>query len=97
MDYKLKTDGIDFIYMIKEIEKIEEQIKEIIEKMNDPELCFGTASTMTRVTGYYRPVEMFCYGKRQEYLERAEYQPFEKHSNDKQWIVKLLHSENGIA
>jgi hypothetical protein len=74
--------------------QIDEQIMEIEEKMNDPELCFGTASTWSRITGYFRPVENFCYGKRQEYLERIEYQPFgTSYNSDKQWVKKLLHRE----
>jgi hypothetical protein len=83
--------------MIKEIEKIEEQIKEIEEKMNDENLCFGTASTWTRCTGYYRSVELFNFGKRQEYFERIEYQPFgTSYNGGKQWVEKLLHQEKEI-
>jgi hypothetical protein len=73
---------------------IDKQIAEIEAKINDPELCFGTASTMTRVTGYWRPVENFCYGKRQEYADRIEYNPFGNKPNvDKQWVKKLLHGK----
>jgi hypothetical protein len=72
--------------------QIDEQIKEIIEKMNDPELCFGTASTWSRITGYWRPIENWCTGKKREYLERIEYQPFGIRNNeDKSWVEKLLH------
>jgi hypothetical protein len=57
----------------EELKKIEEQIKEIIVKINDPELCFGTASTWTRITGYHRPVEAWNAGKKNEYLDRIPY------------------------
>jgi anaerobic ribonucleoside-triphosphate reductase len=57
----------------KELKKIKEQIIEIEEKMNDPELCFGTASTWTRITGYQRPVEAWNAGKKAEFLERIPY------------------------
>jgi hypothetical protein len=77
-----------------EIEKIEEQIKEIIEKMNDENLCVGTASTWSRITGYWRPIENWCTGKKREYLERKEYQPFgTRYNGNKQWVEKLLHPE----
>jgi hypothetical protein len=76
------------------MKEIDRQIKEIEEKMSDPDLCFGTASTMTRVTGYYRPVENWNYGKRREYADRIEYQPFEAgYNGDKRWVGKLLHEK----
>jgi hypothetical protein len=71
---------------------INEQIAEIEGLMNDPNLCFGTASTYSRVTGYFRPVENFCHGKRQEYMERNEYNPWgTKGDINKQWVKKILH------
>jgi anaerobic ribonucleoside-triphosphate reductase len=53
--------------------KIEKEIEEIKEKLNDPFLCEGTAMTYTRITGYYRPVEFFNTGKAQEFVERLPY------------------------
>ncbi|MDR2425920.1 MAG: anaerobic ribonucleoside-triphosphate reductase [Endomicrobium sp.] len=78
------------------MKEIDKQIKEIEEKMSDPDLCFGTASTWSRCTGYYRAVENWNYGKRREYADRTEYQPFEAgHNGDKQWVEKLLHGKDG--
>jgi hypothetical protein len=77
--------------------QIDEQIMEIEEKISDPELCFGTASTWSRITGYWRPIENWCAGKRQEYLERSEYQPFgTSYNGNKQWVEKLLHQEKEV-
>jgi hypothetical protein len=59
--------------------------------MKSPDFCFGTASTQTRVTGYFRPVENFCNGKKAEYMERLSYNPFENGSpEDKQWVKKVI-------
>jgi anaerobic ribonucleoside-triphosphate reductase len=55
------------------IKKIDEQIKELKEKMNDPHLCEDTADVYTRVSGYYRPVTNFNAGKQSEMVERLEY------------------------
>jgi anaerobic ribonucleoside-triphosphate reductase len=52
--------------------EIDKQIKEIEAKINDPELCVGSASTITRITGYHRPTENWNAGKQQEYMERLE-------------------------
>jgi hypothetical protein len=42
-------------------------------------------------------VENYNHGKRREYLERNEYQPFgAKGDVDKRWVEKLLHGENGL-
>jgi hypothetical protein len=57
----------------EELKKIEEKITEIEERIIDPELCFGTASTITRITGYHRPVENWNAGKKAEFLERIPY------------------------
>jgi hypothetical protein len=77
--------------MTKEIDK---QIEDIQKKMADPDLCFGTASTFTRITGYFRPVENFCIGKKREYSERREYNLFGTASEaNKRWVGKLLHGE----
>jgi anaerobic ribonucleoside-triphosphate reductase len=56
-----------------EIEKIDQQINQIKEKINDQNLCNGTAATWTRITGYYRAVEFFNDGKQQEFSQRLEY------------------------
>jgi hypothetical protein len=78
----------------EEHKKIEEQINEIEERINDPELCAGTASVWSRCTGYYRPVELYNWGKRREYLERIEYQLFGTTGHaDKSWVEKLLNGE----
>jgi hypothetical protein len=55
------------------IEKLNEQIAQIDEAMQNPDLCKGTADTYTRVSGYYRPVKNFNIGKACEYCERKEY------------------------
>jgi anaerobic ribonucleoside-triphosphate reductase len=56
-----------------EIEKIDRQIKEIMEKLNDPKLCDGSAATYSRISGYYRPVENWNNGKTEEFIQRLEY------------------------
>jgi hypothetical protein len=77
------------------MKEINEQISELEKKINDPDLCFGTASVWTRCTGYYRAVENFNWGKRREYADRLEYQPFgAKEAINKEWIKKILHGEN---
>jgi hypothetical protein len=76
------------------MKNIDEQIQQIEKSILDPDLCFGTASTYSRITGYFRPVENWCTGKKQEYLERNEYNPFgTKGDVDKRWVKKLLHGE----
>jgi ribonucleoside-triphosphate reductase len=55
------------------MEELNKQIKEITEKMNDPELCLGSASVWSRITGYWRPIEYWNIGKKQEYQERIPY------------------------
>jgi anaerobic ribonucleoside-triphosphate reductase len=55
------------------IEKIEEQIQEIEKKINDPLLCSNTSSTYSRISGYYRPLNNWNEGKKDEYLSRCEY------------------------
>jgi hypothetical protein len=70
---------------------IDKQIEEIERQMNDPDLCYGTASTYTLYTGYYRMVENFNTGKCREYLDRKEYRPFGPTGEaDKRWVEKLL-------
>ena len=51
----------------------QEKITEIESKMNDPLLCEGTASVYTRVSGYYRALNNFNNGKKQEVSERKHY------------------------
>lgn len=58
---------------MNEENKISEQIAQIDVAMNDPNLCKGTASTYSRVSGYYRPVQNFNDGKACEYCDRKEY------------------------
>jgi anaerobic ribonucleoside-triphosphate reductase len=57
---------------MNDIKEIDKQIEEIELKMNDRELCMGSASTITRITGYFRPLENWNTGKQQEYMERLE-------------------------
>lgn len=45
-----------------------ENVKDKIEHAGE-----GTALTMARISGYYRPVENYNCGKEQEYSERKEY------------------------
>jgi anaerobic ribonucleoside-triphosphate reductase len=59
--------------MDKRIEKIEEQITQIKQKLSDSHLCEGSASTYSRITGYYRPVNAWNTGKKQEMTQRLEY------------------------
>ena len=54
-------------------EQAKEKITEIESKMNDPKLCEGTASVYTRVSGYYRALNNFNNGKKQEVSERKHY------------------------
>jgi anaerobic ribonucleoside-triphosphate reductase len=58
---------------MKELERIDEEIIELNEKMCNPDLAAGTAHTMTRVSGYVRAIDNFNVGKIQEYRERLEY------------------------
>jgi hypothetical protein len=46
------------------MKKIDFEIAETMNKMADPDLCAGSASTLTRISGYYRPVECWNVGKR---------------------------------
>jgi len=55
------------------LELIELAIRNIENKLNDPDLCKGTASTYSRVTGYYRATENWCNGKQAEYKQRLGY------------------------
>lgn len=42
--------------------------------MNTPtKRCNGTTEVFSRVTGFYRPVQQWNKGKRQEYSDRREY------------------------
>ena len=51
----------------------QEKITEIESKMNDPLLCEGTASVYTRISEYYRALNNFNNGKKQEVSERKHY------------------------
>ena len=64
-----------FALIFMNLKQIEQEIAKIENKLNDPDLCEGTASTYTRITGYFRAIENFNIGKRQEYIERVEYRP----------------------
>jgi hypothetical protein len=39
----------------KRVERIDEQIAQVRAKIEDPNLCKGTADTFSRISGYYRP------------------------------------------
>jgi anaerobic ribonucleoside-triphosphate reductase len=60
--------------MKKEIAEIDRQIEELERKISDKNIAKETAHTLTRVSGYYRPVSNFHAGKQQEYRERLEYE-----------------------
>jgi len=49
------------------MENLKKQKRKILEAMNDPNLCMGTSSTYSRISGYYRPIQG-CWneGKAQE-------------------------------
>jgi len=64
-----------FALIFMNLKQIEQEIAKIENKLNDPDLCRGTASTYTRITGYFRSIENFNLGKKQEYIERLEYRP----------------------
>jgi hypothetical protein len=59
--------------MEQSIQLIEEQIRDIESRMLDPAFCEGTASTCSRISGYYRPVECWNAGKAGEYSQRLSY------------------------
>lgn len=61
------------LILMEELDKLNKQIEELEKKINDPDLCRGTAELMTRITGYYRMVSAFNPGKKQEVIERLEY------------------------
>ena len=60
-------------YMSMNEKPLDKEIASIKAAMNSPDLCKGTASTYTRVSGYFIPVRDWCGGKAQEYRERKEY------------------------
>jgi hypothetical protein len=64
------------------IARIDEQITEIERRMNDPKLADGTATTWSRVSGYFRSpapknstenTGTWNVGKTEEYKLRTEY------------------------
>jgi len=57
----------------KQLEKINEQIEQIEQRIKDPHLCEGTSDVYQRITGYHRPVSNWNDGKKQEMVERLEY------------------------
>jgi ribonucleoside-triphosphate reductase len=42
-------------------------------KMNDQNLCKGTANVYSRISGYYRPIGLWNDGKVSEYDDRKTY------------------------
>jgi anaerobic ribonucleoside-triphosphate reductase len=57
----------------KKIAKIDEAISQVQAKLNDAHLCEGTADTITRISGYHRPVSCWNDGKKAEMTQRREY------------------------
>lgn len=55
------------------LKALEKEIDEVKKEMSSPDLCRGTASTYSRISGYYRPVENWNDGKATEFNERQEY------------------------
>jgi anaerobic ribonucleoside-triphosphate reductase len=55
------------------IEKLDAQINAVRAKLDDPNLCKGTASVSSRISGYYRPVHNWNSGKQSEFSQRQEY------------------------
>lgn len=55
------------------MKKIDFEIAETMNKMADPDLCAGSASTCSRISGYYRPVECWNAGKTGEFADRLAY------------------------
>lgn len=53
--------------------KIKEQRNEIIKALNDPNLMEGTASSYSRITGYYRCTQNWNVGKKSELSDRKLY------------------------
>jgi ribonucleoside-triphosphate reductase len=56
-----------------ELKQIEIDMKTIAGIINDPCLCEGSASTYSRISGYYRPTENWNNGKQEEFRQRLEY------------------------
>lgn len=55
------------------LKALEKEIGDIKKEMSSPDLCRGTASTYSRISGYYRPIENWNDGKATEFNERQEY------------------------
>lgn len=59
--------------MNNDLKKIVQQKKELREKLNDPNLAEGTASSFSRITGYYRCTTNWNVGKQSELCDRKLY------------------------
>jgi hypothetical protein len=57
----------------EKIKELDKQIKEIEDKLNDPNLAQGSAFSYTRVSGYYRQGKAMNRAKRKEIRERLTY------------------------
>lgn len=57
----------------EKINQLKEEKRRIEEKLQDPNLCEGTASLYSRVSGYYRAVNLMNTGKRKEVQDRINY------------------------
>jgi ribonucleoside-triphosphate reductase len=55
------------------LKQIEIDMRTIAGIINDPCLCEGTASTYSRISGYFRPIENWNDGKVSEWYERIAY------------------------
>lgn len=54
-------------------EQLESEIKIVKDKLAHPEDLGTRTSVYTRITGYYRSVEMFNLGKQNEYKDRKSF------------------------
>jgi anaerobic ribonucleoside-triphosphate reductase len=55
------------------VENINNQLQEIENRMNNPDLCKGTADTYSRISGYYRSIANWNNGKKSEFHSRLAY------------------------
>lgn len=57
----------------EELSQLKAEKEKIKSKLSDPHLCEGTASLYSRVSGYYRAVNLMNTGKRKEVEDRINY------------------------
>lgn len=61
-----------FVFISEEDPLLVNQIMELIDEANGKR-CKGVVETFSRVTGFYRPVQIYNDGKKQEYKDRRTY------------------------